>query len=73
MLAEHTVEAPEAATSRKSRTGGAAPPQEVRIRPAGPAPDTAATQHLMNAAVGRGDGDLDHSGLIRTVKALSGK
>jgi len=35
-------------------------------------PNTAATQQLMNAAIGRGDGDLDHSGLIRTLKALSG-
>jgi 2-hydroxy-3-oxopropionate reductase len=35
-------------------------------------PNTAATQQLMNAAVGRGDGDLDHSGLIRTIKAMSG-
>jgi 2-hydroxy-3-oxopropionate reductase len=35
-------------------------------------PNTAATQQLMNAAVGRGDGDLDHSGLIRTLRALSG-
>jgi 2-hydroxy-3-oxopropionate reductase len=36
-------------------------------------PNTAATQQLMNAAVGRGDGDLDHSGLIRTIKGMSGK
>jgi 2-hydroxy-3-oxopropionate reductase len=36
-------------------------------------PNAAATQQLMNAAVGRGDGDLDHSGLIRTLRALSGK
>jgi 2-hydroxy-3-oxopropionate reductase len=35
-------------------------------------PNTAATQQLMNAAVGRGDGDLDHSGLVRTLAALSG-
>jgi 2-hydroxy-3-oxopropionate reductase len=35
-------------------------------------PNTAATQQLMNAAVGRGDGDLDHSGLIRTIKGMSG-
>jgi 2-hydroxy-3-oxopropionate reductase len=35
-------------------------------------PNTAATQQLMNAAVARGDGDLDHSGLIRTIKALAG-
>ncbi len=36
-------------------------------------PNTAMTQQLMNAAVARGDGDLDHSGLIRTVQALAGK
>ncbi len=35
-------------------------------------PNTAATQQLMNAAVARGDGDLDHSALIRTIKALAG-
>lgn len=34
-------------------------------------PNTANTQQLMNAAIGRGDGDLDHSGLIRTLKALA--
>jgi 2-hydroxy-3-oxopropionate reductase len=36
-------------------------------------PNSAATQQLMNAAVARGDGDLDHSGLIRTLKALAGE
>jgi 2-hydroxy-3-oxopropionate reductase len=36
-------------------------------------PNTSATLQLMNAAVARGDGDLDHSGLIRTLKALAGK
>lgn len=36
-------------------------------------PNTATTQQLMNAAIGRGDGDKDHSGLIRTLEALSGK
>ena len=36
-------------------------------------PNTAATQQLMNAAIGRGDGDLDHSALIRTIQGLSGK
>lgn len=36
-------------------------------------PNAAATLQLMNAAVARGDGDLDHSGLIRTLKALAGK
>jgi 2-hydroxy-3-oxopropionate reductase len=35
-------------------------------------PNSAATHQLMSAAVGRGDGDLDHAGLIRTLKALSG-
>ena len=36
-------------------------------------PNAAATQQLMSAAVGRGDGDLDHSALIRTLDALSAK
>ena len=35
-------------------------------------PNTAATAQLMNAAIARGDGDKDHSGLIRTLEALSG-
>ncbi len=35
-------------------------------------PNTAVVQQLMNAAIGRGDGDLDHSALIRTLKAASG-
>lgn len=35
-------------------------------------PNTAATQQLMNAAVARGDGEKDHSGLIRTLEALAG-
>ncbi len=35
-------------------------------------PNTAATQQLMNAAIARGDGDKDHSGLIRTLEALAG-
>ena len=35
-------------------------------------PNTAATQQLMNTAVARGDGDADHSGLIKTIEALSG-
>lgn len=34
-------------------------------------PNTALVQQLMNAAVGRGDGDLDHSALIRTLDRLS--
>ena len=36
-------------------------------------PNTAATQQLMSAAIGRGDGDLDHSALIQTIEGLSGK
>ncbi|WP_421726153.1 2-hydroxy-3-oxopropionate reductase [Bauldia sp.] len=36
-------------------------------------PGTALTQQLMNAALGAGDGDLDHSGLIRTLARLSGQ
>jgi 2-hydroxy-3-oxopropionate reductase len=36
-------------------------------------PNAAATQQLMNAAVARGDGDKDHSGLIETLEALSGE
>jgi len=35
-------------------------------------PNAAATQQLMNAAIAMGDGDLDHSGLIRTLEALGG-
>jgi 2-hydroxy-3-oxopropionate reductase len=35
-------------------------------------PNTAATQQLMNSAVARGDGDKDHSALIRTLEALAG-
>lgn len=36
-------------------------------------PNAATVQQLMNAAIGRGDGGLDHSALIRTLKALSGR
>jgi 2-hydroxy-3-oxopropionate reductase len=36
-------------------------------------PNTAATQQLMNAAIALGDGDKDHSGLIRTLEALAGE
>ncbi|QQA41750.1 2-hydroxy-3-oxopropionate reductase [Pelagovum pacificum] len=36
-------------------------------------PNTATVQQMMNAAIGRGDGDLDHSALIRTLKGLSGR
>jgi|SRR5215217_1344996 len=35
-------------------------------------PNTAATAQLMNAALALGDGDIDHSGLIRTLESLSG-
>jgi 2-hydroxy-3-oxopropionate reductase len=35
-------------------------------------PNTALTQQLMNAAVASGDGDRDHSALIRTLERLSG-
>lgn len=35
-------------------------------------PNTATVQQLMNAAIGRGDGDLDHSALIQTLRAASG-
>lgn len=35
-------------------------------------PNTAATQQLMNAAIACGDGDRDHSALIRTLERLSG-
>jgi 2-hydroxy-3-oxopropionate reductase len=36
-------------------------------------PNAAATQQLMNAAIARGDGDRDHSALIRTIEALAGE
>lgn len=36
-------------------------------------PNAAATQQLMNSAVARGDGDKDHSALIRTLEALAGQ
>ncbi len=36
-------------------------------------PNTAATQQLMNAAIALGDGDRDHSGLIRTLEVLAGQ
>ncbi|WP_055047800.1 2-hydroxy-3-oxopropionate reductase [Devosia sp. A16] len=35
-------------------------------------PNTAATQQLMNAAIALGDGERDHSGLIRTLEVLAG-
>jgi len=35
-------------------------------------PNAAATQQLMNAAIARGDGDQDHSALIKTLEALAG-
>lgn len=34
-------------------------------------PNTAATAQLMSAAMAQGDGDKDHSGLIRTLETLS--
>src|SRR5690606_31617083 len=36
-------------------------------------PNTAATEQLMNAAIGQGDGEADHSGLIRTLERLAGQ
>jgi 2-hydroxy-3-oxopropionate reductase len=36
-------------------------------------PNTAATQQLMNAAIALGDGDRDHSALIRTLEVLGGE
>jgi 2-hydroxy-3-oxopropionate reductase len=35
-------------------------------------PNTATVEQLMNAAIARGDGDRDHSGLILTLEALAG-
>ncbi|AJY44866.1 2-hydroxy-3-oxopropionate reductase [Martelella endophytica] len=35
-------------------------------------PNAAATEQLMNAAIARGDGDDDHSALIKTLEALAG-
>jgi 2-hydroxy-3-oxopropionate reductase len=35
-------------------------------------PNTAATQQLMNAAIANGDGERDHSALIRTLAHISG-
>jgi 2-hydroxy-3-oxopropionate reductase len=36
-------------------------------------PNSAMVEQLMNAAIARGDGDRDHSGLILTLEALSGE
>jgi 2-hydroxy-3-oxopropionate reductase len=36
-------------------------------------PNAAAVEQLMNAAIARGDGDRDHSGLILTLEALAGQ
>jgi 2-hydroxy-3-oxopropionate reductase len=36
-------------------------------------PNTAATHQLMNSAVANGDGDLDHSGLIRSLERMAGE
>ena len=35
-------------------------------------PSTAGISQMMNAAIGQCDGDLDHSGLLRTLEALAG-
>ena len=35
-------------------------------------PNTAATQQLMNSAIALGDGEKDHSALIRTLEAMAG-
>jgi 2-hydroxy-3-oxopropionate reductase len=35
-------------------------------------PNTAATQQLMNSALAHGDGEKDHSALIRTLEAMAG-
>ena len=37
-----------------------------------PLPNASATAQLMNAAIAMGDGEKDHSGLIRTLEALAG-
>lgn len=36
-------------------------------------PNVALVEQVMNAAVARGDGDKDHSGLIRTIQSMSGQ
>lgn len=36
-------------------------------------PSTAIVEQMMNAAIARGDGDKDHSGLIRTIEAMAGR
>ena len=36
-------------------------------------PNAATVEQLMNAAIARGDGDRDHSGLILTLEALAGE
>jgi 2-hydroxy-3-oxopropionate reductase len=36
-------------------------------------PNAAMVEQLMNAAIARGDGDKDHSGLILTLEALAGE
>jgi len=36
-------------------------------------PNSAIVEQLMNAAIARGDGDRDHSGLILTLEALAGQ
>jgi 2-hydroxy-3-oxopropionate reductase len=36
-------------------------------------PNAAIVEQLMSAAIARGDGDRDHSGLILTLEALAGQ
>lgn len=36
-------------------------------------PNVALVEQMMNAAIARGDGDKDHSGLIRTLEAMAGQ
>ena len=35
-------------------------------------PIVAVVEQLMNAAISRGDGDDDHSGLLKTIEAMAG-
>ncbi|WP_011578898.1 MULTISPECIES: 2-hydroxy-3-oxopropionate reductase [Chelativorans] len=35
-------------------------------------PNVALVEQMMNSAIARGDGDKDHSGLVRTIEALAG-
>ena len=45
------------------------PPARSNLR----CPNAAIVEQLMNAAIARGDGDRDHSGLILTLEALAGE